>query len=121
MANLDHLITEAQADFATCETTTALDDAKAKYLGKTGALTEALKGLGKLSKEDRPAAGAAINVVKQGVEAALNARRDAILNAAQAKQLASESLDVTLPARTQSTGGLHPVTLTLQRIELYRA
>lgn len=117
MANLDHLITEAQADFAACDTTTVLEDAKAKYLGKTGLLTDALKGLGKLSAEERPAAGAAINVVKKGVEAALNARRDAILNAAQAEQLASESLDVTLPARAQSKGGLHPVSLTLQRIE----
>lgn len=117
MANLDHLITEAQADFAACDTTTELEDAKAKYLGKTGLLTDALKGLGKLSAEARPAAGAAINVVKKGVETALNARRDAILNAAQAEQLASESLDVTLPARAQSKGGLHPVSLTLQRIE----
>ncbi|MFW5432191.1 MAG: phenylalanine--tRNA ligase subunit alpha [Methylophilaceae bacterium] len=117
MANLDHLITEAQNDFAACDNVTALEDAKAKYLGKTGALTAALKGLGKLSAEERPAAGAAINVVKQGVEALLNARREEILDAAQAEQLAGESLDITLPARTQSQGGLHPVTLTLQRIE----
>ncbi len=117
MANLDHLITEAQADFLACETMNDLENAKAKYLGKTGSLTAALKGLGKLSAEERPAAGAAINVVKQGVEAALNARREAILNAAQQAQLANESLDVTLPARAQSQGGLHPVSLTLQRIE----
>ncbi len=117
MANLDHLITEAQADFAICDNTAALEDAKAKYLGKTGLLTDALKGLGKLSAEERPAAGAAINVVKKGIETALNVRRDAILNAAQAAQLANESLDVTLPARGQSKGGLHPVSLTLQRIE----
>ena len=117
MANLDHLIAASQADFSACEDMPALENAKAKYLGKSGALTEALKGLGKLSAEDRPAAGAAINVVKQAIEAALNARREAILNAAQAKQLAQESIDVTLPARAQSQGGLHPVTLTLQRIE----
>jgi phenylalanyl-tRNA synthetase alpha chain len=117
MANLDHLIAESQADFAACNDMPALENAKAKYLGKTGALTDALKGLGKLSNEERPAAGAAINVVKQAIEAALNARREAILNAAQAKQLAQESIDVTLPARAQSQGGLHPVTLTLQRIE----
>jgi phenylalanyl-tRNA synthetase alpha chain len=73
--------------------------------------------LGKLSNEERPAAGAAINVVKQGVEAALAARREELLNAEQAKQLAQESIDVTLPGRAQSKGGLHPVTLTLQRIE----
>lgn len=117
MADLNHLIAEALADFAACQELPALDNAKAKYLGKTGALTDALKGLGKLSAEERPAAGAAINVVKQGVEQALNERRDAILAAAQAQQLANESIDVTLPARAQSQGGLHPVTLTLQRIE----
>ncbi len=115
--NLEHLIAEAHTDFAACADMPALENAKAKYLGKTGVLTEALKGLGKLSAEDRPAAGAAINVVKQGVEAALTARREAILSAAQAQQLAQEFIDVTLPARAQSQGGLHPVTLTLQRIE----
>lgn len=117
MANLDHLITEAQADFSACDNAADLEDAKAKYLGKAGALTIALKGLSQLSAEERPVAGAAINVVKKGVEAALNARRDAILNAAQADQLANETIDVTLPARVQSHGGLHPVTLTLRRIE----
>ena len=117
MANLDHLIAESLVDFAACADMPALENAKAKYLGKTGALTDALKGLGKLSNEERPAAGAAINVVKQAIEAALNARREAILNEALSAQLAQESIDVTLPARAQSQGGLHPVTLTLQRIE----
>ena len=117
MADLNHLIAEAQQDFANCQDVPALENAKARYLGKSGALTEALKGLGKLSAEERPAAGAAINVVKQAVEQALNARRDTILAAEQAKQLASESIDVTLPARAQSAGGLHPVTLTLRRVE----
>ena len=117
MANLDHLITESLTDFNACADMPALENAKAKYLGKTGALTDALKGLGKLSNEERPAAGAAINMVKQAIEASLNARREAILNVAQAQQLAQESIDVTLPARAQSQGGLHPVTLTLQRIE----
>ena len=117
MTDLNHLIAEAQADFSACADMPALENAKAKYLGKTGSLTDALKGLGKLSAEERPAAGAAINVVKQGVEAALTARREAILGAAQASQLASETIDVTLPARAQAQGGLHPVTLTLRRIE----
>ena len=117
MANLDHLITESLSDFNACADMPALENAKAKYLGKTGVLTDALKGLGKLSNEERPAAGAAINVVKQAIEAALNAQREVFLNAAQAAQLAQESIDVTLPARAQSQGGLHPVTLTLQRIE----
>jgi phenylalanyl-tRNA synthetase alpha chain len=118
MAHLDHLIAESQADFSACADMPTLENAKAKYLGKTGLLTEALKGLGRLSAEERPVAGAAINLVKQGVESALLARREAILNAAQAAQLSNESIDVTLPARAQSQGGLHPVTLTLQRIEI---
>lgn len=117
MADLTHLIAEAVADFANSASMNDLEIAKAKYLGKSGSLTDALKGLGKLSAEERPAAGAAINVVKQAVEAALTARREAILNAEQAQQLAQESIDVTLPARAQSQGGLHPVTLTLKRVE----
>ena len=115
--SLEHLIPEAEAEFAACANVNDLENAKARYLGKSGALTEALKGLGKLSNEERPAAGAAINVVKQAVEAALKARRDAILLAEQNLQLASETLDVTLPARGQQAGGLHPVSLTLARIE----
>ena len=116
-ASLKHLIPEAERDFAACANVNDLEQAKAKYLGKAGALTEAMKGLGKLSNEERPAAGAAINVVKQAVEAALKARRDALLLAEQEKQLAGETLDVTLPARSQSKGGLHPVSLTLARLE----
>ncbi len=117
MADLTHLIAEAAADFANSASMNDLENAKAKYLGKSGLLTDALKGLGKLSAEERPAAGAAINVVKQAVEASLTARREEILNAEQARQLAQEAIDVTLPARAQSSGGLHPVTLTLKRVE----
>src|SRR5690348_9499977 len=117
MQKLEQILPEARADFSACATINDLEQVKAKYLGKSGLLTEQLKGLGKLSAEERPAAGAAINVVKQGVEEALKARREAILQAEQAQQLAGESLDVTLPARAQGKGGLHPVTLTLSRIE----
>lgn len=117
MNNLEHTLKEAYEDFDQCQTVTDLDQAKAKYLGKSGVLTEALKSLGKLSAEDRPKVGAEINVVKQGVEEALEKRREAILNASQAKQLAEESLDVTLPSRKEDQGSLHPVTQTLHRVE----
>lgn len=117
MENLDTILNDAGREFAASPTLVELEQAKARFLGKSGALTELLKGLGKLSAEERPAAGAAINVVKQAVEAALQARRDAILAAEQAQKLASETLDVTLPGRGRGRGGLHPVTLTLQRIE----
>ena len=117
MQNSDQIISQAVEDFAVCTNITDLENAKAKYLGKTGLLTEQLKGLGKLSAEERPATGAAINVVKVAVEDALKARRDALQQIELDKQLANEALDVTLPARSFSVGGLHPVTMTLQRIE----
>ena len=117
MNNLEHTLKEASEDFDQCQTVTDLDQAKAKYLGKAGVLTEALKSLGKLSAEERPKVGAEINIVKQGVEEALEKRREAILYASQAKQLAEESLDVTLPSRKEDQGSLHPVTQTLHRVE----
>jgi phenylalanyl-tRNA synthetase alpha chain len=106
MNNLDHILKEAQKDFDQCQSLTDLDQAKAKYLGKNGVLTDALKSLGKLSAEERHKVGAEINVVKQGVEEALEKKRQAILNESQAKQLAEESLDVTLPSRKEERGSL---------------
>lgn len=122
MSDLDLIVSQAQAELPTVADIPALEQAKARYLGKTGLLTEQLKGLGKLSAEERPAAGAAINRAKQAVEEVINARREALLNAEQAKKLASETIDVTLPGRGKPSGGLHPVTLALQRIEeLFRS
>jgi phenylalanyl-tRNA synthetase alpha chain len=122
MQNLDEILSNAQIEFAACANLADLEQAKARFLGKSGALTDLLKGLGKLPAEERPAAGGAINEAKQGVEQALQDRRDAILAAEQTRKLASEILDVTLPGRGKGQGGLHPVTLTLQRIEkLFRS
>ncbi len=117
MNNLEYTLNEAREDFDQCKSLTDLDQVKAKYLGKSGVLTEALKSLGKLSQEDKPKVGATINLVKQGVEEALEKRREAILNASQAIQLEEESLDVTLPSRKEDRGSLHPVTQTLHRVE----
>jgi phenylalanyl-tRNA synthetase alpha chain len=117
MQELQTILDDALAAFAATNDATALEQVKARYLGKEGRLTALLKGLGKLSAEERPAAGARINVVKQQIEAALNARRDAIQQQALQLKLAAESLDVTLPGRGLAAGGLHPVTRTLERIE----
>jgi phenylalanyl-tRNA synthetase alpha chain len=117
MSQLEQIISEAQSALATVATLVDLDQVKSRFLGKSGSLTEQLKQLGKLSAEERPAAGAAINQAKQAVEALVNERRDAILTAEQAQKLSSETIDVTLPGRGRSTGGLHPVSLTLSRIE----
>lgn len=116
MHDLEPIGAAAARDFAACGTIQELEQAKARYLGRSGLLTEQLKRLGQLAAADRPAAGAAINQVKQVVEAELKARREAILLQAQAQQLAQETMDVTLPARQSGEGGLHPVTLTLQRL-----
>ena len=103
-------------------TNAPLEQVKARYLGKAGQITELLKGLGKLPPEEKKTAGAAINRAKEAVEAALNARRDAIKLAALEARLAEEALDVTLPGRGEARGGLHPVTRTLERIEgLFRS
>lgn len=93
-----------------------LEQVKARFLGKSGALTELLKQLGKLSPDERKAAGATINAAKQAFESRHNEVRDAFNADKLAQQLAAESLDVTLPGRGKQPGGLHPVTLTLERV-----
>ncbi len=95
----------------------ALDDIRVQYLGKKGLLTEQLKQLGKLPAEQRPQAGQAINVAKRCVQEAVEARKAELQNEALQAQLAAERIDVTLPGRGQHSGGLHPVTRTLARIE----
>ncbi len=117
MLELKQILDDALKSFSATEDAVELENAKARYLGKEGSLTGLLKGLGKLSAEERPAAGARINQVKQQIEAALQGRRDAIQQHALQAKLASESLDVTLPGRGAGVGGLHPVTRTLERIE----
>jgi len=117
MEELQQILDQALQQFALISDEAELEQVKARYLGKEGSLTVLLKGLGKLSAEQRPAAGARINQVKQGIEAALQQRRDVLQQSKLAQKLAAESLDVTLPGRGTSTGGLHPVTRTLERIE----
>ena len=100
----------------------ALELAKAQYLGKTGELNALLKQLGQMSPEERKTVGAYINECKTRFQAAYEAKRAQLAEAKLQAQLAAEALDITLPARTQSAGGLHPVTLTLQRVvELFRS
>ncbi|MFN4148448.1 MAG: phenylalanine--tRNA ligase subunit alpha [Rhodocyclaceae bacterium] len=122
MDDLERLVAEATAAFAAADALARLEDIKAAYLGKEGALTALLKGLGKLPPEERRNAGASINAAKARIEAALTARREALKNAQLAAQLESSALDVTLPGRGQARGTLHPVMRTLERIEqLFRS
>ncbi|HEX7454492.1 MAG TPA: phenylalanine--tRNA ligase subunit alpha [Gallionella sp.] len=117
MEQLQQILDQALQQFAVISDEAELEQVKAKYLGKEGSLTGLLKGLGKLSAEERPAAGARINQVKQAIETALQQRRETLVHAKLVLKLAAESLDVTLPGRGNSTGGLHPVTRTMERIE----
>jgi len=117
MENLESIVAAALAEFAACADAAALENGKARYLGKSGRLTELLKSLGTLPAAERPAAGARINEAKATLEAALERRREELSDAKLALQLAADALDVSLPGRGAGVGGLHPVTRTLQRIE----
>ena len=114
---LEQVLSDAQAAVDGAADLRALDDVRVQYLGKSGVFTEQLKGLGKLPKEERPAAGQEINKAKQALQKAIEARKTALETAALAQRLASEQIDVSLPGRGTGTGGLHPVTRTMQRIQ----
>ncbi len=122
MQDLDKLVAEATTLFASIDDANALEQAKARYLGKSGALTDLLKGLGSLPAAEKPAAGALINVAKQALEQALHEQRERIAGRMLESKLAEESIDVTLPGRGRGMGGLHPVSRTMERIEqLFRS
>ena len=114
---LEKIIAEAEKAIAAAASVADLEQAKARFLGKAGSLTELLKGLGKLSAEERPRAGAAINQAKARVEEIIQARRDSILASQLDTQLAAEAIDVTLPGRRQGAGGLHPIALAQEQVE----
>lgn len=117
MENLDALAQEVKAAISNAEDGATLEQLRVDYLGKKGQITALLKGLGKLSAEERPAAGAQINVVKQELQEAISARKIIFESAVVNAKLAEETIDVTLPGRGQSVGGIHPVTRTIERIE----
>jgi phenylalanyl-tRNA synthetase alpha chain len=117
MTELAALVRAAIADFASAADPAALENAKARYLGKAGGLTAELKALGTLPADARKDAGARINAAKAEIEAALDARREALASAKLDKQLATDALDVSLPGRGAATGGLHPLSLVLERVE----
>jgi phenylalanyl-tRNA synthetase alpha chain len=117
MTDLNDIVSAASAAFAQAHTPADLENAKAQFLGKSGRMTELMKGMAALSVDEKKSRGAAINVAKQAIEAALTERRQALAHAELQLQLQAEALDVTLPGRQRGAGGLHPVSLTLERIE----
>lgn len=117
MNELDTLVEQARVAFAAVAAPAELENAKAQFLGKTGRITELMKGMAALSIDEKKTRGAAINQAKQAIEAALNQRRQSLADAELALQLKAEALDVTLPGRARAGGGLHPVIRTQERIE----
>src|SRR3954471_10769749 len=117
MNEFDSLVEAAEADFARAAAPAELENAKARYIGKAARITDLLKTLGALGADEKRTRGASINAAKQRIEAALQARRDALARAELDRQLAAEALDVTLPGRTRGNGSLHPITRARMRIE----
>ncbi|MDB5891973.1 MAG: phenylalanyl-tRNA synthetase, alpha subunit [Polaromonas sp.] len=114
---LPDLVSSARSIFQMAATPAELENAKAQFLGKSGRITELMKGMSTLSVDDKKTQGAAINLAKQAIEAALADRRQALANAELERQLKAEALDVSLPGRRRGQGSLHAVSLTLERIE----
>ncbi|MET1077043.1 MAG: phenylalanine--tRNA ligase subunit alpha [Pseudomonas sp.] len=119
MENLDTLVAQALAAVQHTDDVAALEQLRVHYLGKKGELTQVMKTLGHLTAEERPQAGALINAAKESVQEALNGRKHMLESAALSAKLAAERLDISLPGRGQTSGGLHPVTRTLERIEQF--
>ena len=117
MIDLETIVGDAKAAFSAALTPADLENAKALFLGKTGRVTELMKGMAQLSVDEKKSRGAAINLTKQAIEAALNDRRQALADAELQKQVKAGALEVSLPGRQRTQGGLHPVSLTLERIE----
>ncbi len=117
MNDLEPMVQAAGAAFDAAPTPAELENAKARFLGKAGQLTEAMRGLAALGGDEKKARGAMINLAKQRIEALLQARRDALAEQDLRAQLQAEALDVTLPGRHRGVGGLHPVSRTMERIE----
>jgi len=115
--DLESLVAGTLAEIGSSADLAALDAVRVAVLGRKGSVTEMLKGLGSLPAAERKAAGVVINQAKGRISAAIDARRATLEAAVLERELASGAIDVTLPGRGQSVGGLHPVTRTRLRIE----
>ena len=114
---INKIITDAKKSIASAIDLKALEDSRVLFLGKKGELTDLLKGLGKLSKEERPVMGEAINEAKVEIQNLIETRKEELEEVALQKRLLEERIDVTLPGRNIEKGGLHPITQTLHHIQ----
>jgi phenylalanyl-tRNA synthetase alpha chain len=114
---LEQLEKEAEKSIVAAADLRQLDQERVRFLGKKGLITERMQALGKLPPEQRKEAGKLINISKQKIQQAIQARKEVLEREALNAKLESERIDVTLPGRGQTSGGLHPVTKTMNRIE----
>ena len=114
---LKSLQQEALSAISSASDLNALNDVRVKYLGKKGSLTSILRGMGKLSPEERPRVGQMVNTARKELEDAISAKQTELKQAELANRLATEKIDVTLPGRRQALGHLHPLTVTLNNIK----
>jgi len=116
MDDLNRLQDQLLDQVAQAADLTALDAVRVQALGKKGEVTQRMKSLGKLPPEERKAAGQAFNVVKEAVADAIEARKTALGEAQLEARLAKESIDVTLPARPEALGRIHPISQTMEEL-----
>ena len=115
--NLSGILQQAKDALDAAQKPADLEALRVQYLGKKGELTSQLKQIGSLPPADRPKFGDLVNQVKQELAELINAKKTALDNAELATSIAAEKVDITLPGRGLSSGGLHPVSRTMQRIE----
>ena len=113
---LEQLLQEAGQAIAAAQQEASLQEVRVQVLGKKGALTTIMKGMGQLSAEERPAIGALVNQVKDAFEQAFAARLEVLRSESLSRRLAQERIDVTLPGRQGFPGSKHPITLVAEEI-----
>lgn len=116
MQVLEEILQEALSSIQAADDLKLLDQYRVQYLGKKGQLTDILKTLGQLPAEERPAAGQKINVAKEKIQALIEQRDAELQKSLIEKQLASETIDITLPGRKQSQGSIHPIVKTFDEL-----
>lgn len=116
---LEALVKEAELAVEAADSPDELDQVRVKFMGKKGKVTDLMKGLGALSKEERPAAGQKINVAKQHIQLLITSKIEQLKDAELNQKLANEAIDVTLPGKSRVLGNIHPVSRTIARIESF--
>ena len=116
-AQLQQLEQEVLAKIEAAADLKSLNDVRVAYLGKKGPITDLLKGMGKLSAEERPKMGALVNTVRESITDKLEAKKTLLEEAAITAQLEAESIDVSLPGRPVNVGNRHPLTRVIEEIE----